>query len=87
MFNFEGHTHQRVIVHSGGCWGMGKTLDDAKRNFRKAGGRDRRPLIYVFVSVLPFAPPGREHRPGEADAYISQYGVMCWANCFRVWLH
>ncbi len=39
----------RFIVVKDGYWGGGDTLDEAKTNFRKAGGSGRKPEIRVVA--------------------------------------
>lgn len=66
----------------GGYWGGGATIEDAKKKFRKAGGRTVT-VVNRFTSALPFVAADREATEQEADAYVSKDGTLCWIRCER----
>lgn len=69
----------------GGAWGAGKTIEESRRNFRKAGGSGKTGAskTFSFESGLPFAPANREATETEADCYIDGAGAVCWIRCTR----
>jgi hypothetical protein len=78
------------IVTSGGLYGnfgRGTTIEEARRNWKKAGGRKSHPGYreQQFTSDLPFVPidEKREANPDEADAFIAGDGSVCWIRCTR----
>ena len=57
--------HERFIVTSGGIYGhygSGATLEEARRNWKKADGKKKEGGYREqrFTSKLPFAPVGRD---------------------------
>ena len=80
-----------IFINSGiyGHFGYGSTLDEAKANYKKAGGKltDNKKKLKVgyweFVSDLPFAPAGRDATEQEADSWIGQDGSINWIRCER----
>ena len=81
--------NERYIVTSGGLYGhfgSGSTLDEAKKNWRKAGGlkREGNYREQKFVSEMPFAPANRQATKEEADCWIGQDGSTNWVGCERI---
>lgn len=55
-------------------WGRGRSVDDARRELRKAGGKLRTHLVYRF-----------DIKPGEAAPYIDDAGnSVTSSECDRV---
>lgn len=76
--------HARFIYVGSGCWGGGDTLPHAKQNYRKAGGRMRGPRFgFIFVADQPFVGLDEDTDPKQPDAYVSQFGSLCWQNCTK----
>lgn len=76
------------IVMSGGLYGTygtAETLEQARQNWRKAGGRNKDGGYreYQFTSPLPFAPHDRDAYDHEADAWVGQDGSLNWIRCTR----
>lgn len=72
--------YNKFIVIGFGVWGAGDTIKEAKDKFRKMGGKGQT-TIYKCKSQLPFAPPNREAKQDEADAYITRYGELITIRC------
>lgn len=67
-----------------GYWGQGTTLDEAKKQYKKAGGTTKGiTAIYQFTSDKPFAPSNREATADESDAYMDKGGGLNWIRCER----
>lgn len=79
--------HERYIATSGGLygnWGNGDTVEDAKKNLRKAGGKIKGCKLWKFTSQLPFAPTDKQiAEQAEADCWIGRDGSMSWVRCQR----
>ncbi len=80
--------NERFLVTSGGLYGhygQGATPDEARRNWRKAGGTKKEGNYreQKFTSALPFAPLDREVNDTEADAWIGRDGSTNWVRCDR----
>lgn len=76
------------VVTSGGIYGhygKGETLDDARKAWRKAGGRKAHGNVRElrFTSCLPFAPFDRDATDKEADAWVGRDGSVNWVRCKR----
>lgn len=71
-----------------GNFGYGDTIDHAKKNLRKAGGRIKGCRIAKFTSALSFVEIGNKREAGanEADAWIGRDGSVNWVRCEREWL-
>lgn len=70
-------------AQGGGYFGVGKTLDEARKNWKQAGGKPRDNVVkeHLFTSPLEFAPPERDANKNEADAWIEQDGSLYWIRC------
>lgn len=66
----------------GGVWGSGATLDEARKNFKKAKGK-KIVHAYKFTSDLPFAPTNRPANADESDCWVGRDGSMSWVRCER----
>lgn len=66
-----------------GYFGKGYTLEEAKKAWRKAGGKKNQNFYreIVFQSNLPFAPMDRAATEEEADAWIGKDGSVNWIRC------
>lgn len=78
--------HRRFIICAGdgvyGHWGSGSTINAARQNFLRAGGKRKVDYaIWEFTSDLPFAPSEREANEDESDAYVATDGSLCWVRC------
>jgi len=72
-----------------GHWGSGATVDEALAKLRKAARRRPKKAnvrVCRFTSDLPFAPPDREARVSEADAWVGRDGSVNWVRCEREWI-
>lgn len=80
--------YELYIVTSGGMYGhygKGATLEEARKAWRKAGGRKAEGNVreLLFISRLPFAPFDRNATEQEADAWIGRDGSINWVRCTR----
>ena len=66
-----------------GHWGAGTTIEEAKKNLKKSGGKIKNCRILKFTSKLPFAPANREANENEADSWIGRDGSTNWVRCER----
>lgn len=70
-----------------GHWGVGQTVEEAKKNAKKQAGRNkyRLSVVYRFDSKLPFCPTDtrRDATEDEADAWVSVDGGRYWKRCTR----
>jgi hypothetical protein len=77
-------THERFIAFGLGYWGTGSTIEKAKKQLRKAGGRLRNGYnIYRFWSEKPFAPSERPANEDESDCWVGRDGSINWVRCER----
>lgn len=76
--------NERFILIGLGYWGAGDTVEKAKSQLRKAGGRLKDGFnIYRFSSDKPFAPSTRDATDTEADCWIGRDGSINWIRCER----
>lgn len=66
----------------GGSWGAGATVEEARKNFKKVGGR-KVEAGWRFTSDLPFAPPDRPAKNNESDCWVGRDGSVNWVRCAR----
>lgn len=60
-----------IIVYSHNYWGRGKTIELAKKEFKKHGGDCRKKLHTILVF-------------GDSNAFISEFGNVCSVENSRV---
>lgn len=66
-----------------GEWYSGSTASEAVAKLQRLG-RFSAVRLHIFKSPLPFAPNDRPAEPGEADAYVTADGTLCWTpECER----
>jgi len=67
-----------------GYWGAGATIEEAKKQLCKAGGKIKGCRLWRFTSELPFCPAGKKDADEtEADCWIDRYGGLNWIRCDR----
>ena len=78
-------TYERFIAVGMGYWGAGATVEEAKNNLRRAGGKLKEGfMLWKFTSKLPFAPSTKKVADEtEADCWVGQDGSMSWVRCER----
>ena len=81
-------TYERFIVQSGGLYGhygLGETVDVARQNWRRAGGKKKEGNYreFRFYGKLPFAPTDRDAKTTEADCWVNKDGSHTWQRCER----
>lgn len=68
--------YKYFLVYGNYSWGGGNTLDEAKKNWKKAGGKGRSYSTDSFSSEQPFT--------NENSPYLDASGGICWKNnCTR----
>lgn len=67
-----------------GYWGQGDTLEEAIKQYKKAGGlKSGINSKFKFTASLPFAPNDRLANDDESDAYMDKGGSLNWKRCER----